>query len=139
DALELPGMRGAVIPLVRAGHAVIHEFVADRLPRLSPVVRALHDLSVPAARLGRVQPVRVGGRSLHVINLPSPEVPAAHLPMFPFAIGGENEGAFTRAHQNSYVAHSVILSMPPPRQRPVVPHCIVEPAGPETTKDGKIF
>ena len=33
DALELPGMRRAVVPLVRAGYAVVVELVADRSPR----------------------------------------------------------------------------------------------------------
>ena len=34
DALELPGMLRAVVPLVGAGHAVIVELVSDRLPGL---------------------------------------------------------------------------------------------------------
>ena len=49
DALELPGMRRAVVPLVRAGHAVVDELVADRLPGLAAVVRALDQLPEPAA------------------------------------------------------------------------------------------
>ena len=58
DALELPGMRRAVVPLVRAGNAVVCELVADRLPGLAAVVGALDDLSEPAAGLRRIQPVR---------------------------------------------------------------------------------
>ena len=41
DALELPGVRRAVVPLVRAGHAVVDELVAHRLPGLAAVVGAL--------------------------------------------------------------------------------------------------
>ena len=41
DALELPGVRRAVVPLVRAGNAVVDEFVAHRLPGLAAIVRAL--------------------------------------------------------------------------------------------------
>ena len=64
DALELPGVRRAVVPLVRAGDAVVDELVAHRLPRLAAVVRALDHLPEPAARLRRIQPIRVSGRSL---------------------------------------------------------------------------
>ena len=46
--LEFPRMRRAVVPLVRAGHAVVHELVAHRLPRLAAVVRALDHLPEPA-------------------------------------------------------------------------------------------
>ena len=41
DPLELPGMRRAVVPLVRAGDAVVDELVAHRLPGLAAVVGAL--------------------------------------------------------------------------------------------------
>ena len=58
DALELPGVRRAVVPLVGAGHAVVGELVADRLPRLAAVVGALDHLPEPAAGLRRVEPVR---------------------------------------------------------------------------------
>src|SRR5206468_4577713 len=40
-ARELPWMLRAVVPLVRARHAVVRELVADGLPGLSAVVRAL--------------------------------------------------------------------------------------------------
>ena len=53
DALELPRMRRAVVPLVGAGHAVVGELVADRLPGLAAVVRALDHLAEPAARSAR--------------------------------------------------------------------------------------
>ena len=57
DALELPRMRRAVVPLVRAGHAVVDELVADRLPRLAAVVRALDR----SARTSRWTATRRGG------------------------------------------------------------------------------
>ena len=53
DALEFPGMRRAVVPLVRAGDALVDELVADRFPGLAAVVRALNQLSEPAARSAR--------------------------------------------------------------------------------------
>ena len=40
DPLELPRMRRAVVPLVRAGNAVVDELVAHRLPGLAAVVRS---------------------------------------------------------------------------------------------------
>ena len=61
DPLELPGMSRAVVPLVRAGNAVVGELVAHGLPGLAPVVGALDHLAEPAAGLGGVEPVRIGG------------------------------------------------------------------------------
>src|SRR5438445_8934540 len=79
DALELPGMLRAVVPLMRGeGLAclrgrVVGELVAlafgetfrglfqhtsRRLPRLAAVAGALDDLSEPPARLRRVQIIR---------------------------------------------------------------------------------
>src|SRR6266498_1517256 len=99
-ALELPGMlrpdvrlvcgegfagfrRGVVDELVALalGHAIrrLRHSTPGRLPRLAAVARALDDLSEPPARLRRVQAVRIGGGSLHVINLPAGEVRAAHV------------------------------------------------------------
>src|SRR5207248_11707062 len=40
---ELPGMLRPVVPLVRARNALVRELVADRLPGLAAVVRALDD------------------------------------------------------------------------------------------------
>src|SRR5437867_11979181 len=91
DALELPRMLRAVVPLMRGeGLArlrgrVVGELVAlafgetfrglfqhtsRRLPRLAAVAGALDDLSEPPARLRRVQPVRIGGRSRGARDLP---------------------------------------------------------------------
>ena len=95
DALELPGMLRAVVPLVRGerlagfGGRVVDELVAlalghavgrrgrlaGRCPRLIPcfaaVIGALNDLPEPAAGLRRIQPVRIGRRALEVIDLPA--------------------------------------------------------------------
>src|SRR2546430_4833648 len=58
----------SVVPEVRARDAVIHELVAHRLPRLAAVVRALDHLPEPAGRLRGIQPIRVSGRSLEVVD-----------------------------------------------------------------------
>ena len=105
DALELPGVRRAVVPLVRAGDAVVHELVAHRLPRLAAVVGALDHLPEPAAGLRRVQPVRVGGRSLEVVDLPARKVGAADVPPLALAVRRQDERALARADQYSYSAH----------------------------------
>ena len=81
DALELPRVRRAVVPLVRAGHAVVGEFVAHRLPGLAAVVGALDLLPEPAAGLRGVEPVRVGRRAFDVIDLPAGEMRAADFPV----------------------------------------------------------
>ena len=70
-ALELPGMRCAVVPLVRAGNAVVSEFVPDWFPGLAAVVGALDELAKPPAGLRGVEPVRVYGRPFEVIHLPA--------------------------------------------------------------------
>src|SRR6516162_7153391 len=46
-AFEFPGMWCAVVPLMCARHAVIHELVAYRLPGLSAIVGALNHLPEP--------------------------------------------------------------------------------------------
>ena len=80
DALELPRVRRAVVPLVRAGDAVVDELVADRLPGLAAVVGALDQLPEPAAGLRGIQPIRVGGRSLEVVDLPAAKMRTADVP-----------------------------------------------------------
>src|SRR4029077_5752274 len=102
DALELPGVLRAVVPLVRGeglsslfGRRVVDEFVAlaflrallrglllaGRRPGLNPgfaaVSGSLNDLPEPSAGLRRVDPVRIRRRSLQVIELPSGEVGTA--------------------------------------------------------------
>src|SRR6059036_1971077 len=113
-------MLGAVVELVgREGLAglrrgVVHELVAlaarhlarlghplapRRLPLLAAVARALDDLPEPGARLGSVQPVRVGRRSLEVVDLPAREVGPADLPLVALPVRRHDERALARADQ----------------------------------------
>src|SRR5262249_43991835 len=80
DALELPGMRRPVVPLMGPGDALVHELVAHRLPGLAAVAGPLNDLAEPAARLRGIEPVGIGRRRLQVIDLPSGEVRTADAP-----------------------------------------------------------
>ena len=110
DALEFPGMLRAVVPLVRAGVALVGELVADRLPGLAAVIRALDHLPEPAGGLRGIEPVRVDGRTLDVVDLPAGKVRAADLPRFALSIRSQNKRALARAYQNSYPAHFFLLS-----------------------------
>src|SRR2546425_10759936 len=80
------------------------------LPRLAAVARALDHLSKPPARLRRVQPVGVGKRALHVVDLPAGEVRAADIPALALAVRRQDEGSLTRADQYPYTAHDALLS-----------------------------
>src|SRR2546422_6179274 len=142
DALELPGVLRAVVPLVRGeGFAGVRRRVVDelvalagrhavrrlrhstpgRLPRLAAVARALDDLSEPPARLRRVDAVGIGGGSLHVINLPAREVRTAHVPLLALAVCCQDEGSLSRADQYPYTAHDPLLSCRAP-SRGLEPH-----------------
>ncbi len=99
DPLELPRVRCAVVPLVRPGCAVVDERIPGSFPRLTAVVRALDDLSEPAARLGGIDSIRVGGGSLEMINLPATKVGAADVPAFTLPVRRQDEGALSRANQ----------------------------------------
>src|SRR5262249_22561913 len=129
DALEFPGMLCAVVKLMRGerragfGGGVVDEFVAfafghaaraggrlaRRRARLNPglaaVIGALNDLAEPAAGLRGVYAVGIGGRSLHVVNLPAGEMRAGNVPFFALAVGGQNKCALACANQDSYSAH----------------------------------
>src|SRR5207253_10475178 len=93
------------------GHAVrrLGHATAGRLPRLAAVAGALDDLSEPSARLRRVQPVRIRGRSLHVIDLPPREMRAAHVPLLALAVPRQDERTLAGTHQHSYSAHDRLL------------------------------
>src|SRR5437879_10405325 len=146
DALELPGMLGAVVPLVRGeGFAGVRRRVVDelvalagrhafgrlahrapgRLPRLAAGAGALDDLSEPPARLGRVQPVRVDRRALEVVDLPPREVRAADVPPFALAVRRQDERALARTDQDSYSAHSS-LRLKGPRHKVCLKHAGVK-------------
>src|SRR5579884_1685257 len=103
-------MGRAVIPLVRAGGPVVDKFVADRLPGFAAVIGTLHQLSEPAGGLRRIDAIRIGGRTLHVINFPAAEKRPADIPSLALSIGGQNESALVRAHQDTDFAHRDLLS-----------------------------
>jgi hypothetical protein len=106
-ALKFPWMWRAIVPLVGIAIAVVLELVADRFPRLSPIVRALDKLTEPPARLRCIETVRIDRGAFHVINFPSAEVRAAYLPPIAFPIRGKDECAFSGSHQSSDFAHSI--------------------------------
>src|SRR5262245_62682412 len=110
NALELPGVRCAVIPLMRAGDAVIHELIPHWLPRLAPVVGALNLLPKPAAGLRRIQPMRVSGRALEVVDLPAAKVAATDIPPCALGIRPQNERALACPNKYPYGAHPLLLS-----------------------------
>ena len=109
DALELPGMRRAVVPLVRAGDAVVDELVAHRLPGLAAVVAALDHLPEPAAGLRGVDPIRIDGRAFEMIDLPAAEERAVDVPLLALAVGGQDERAFAGADENANGGHGYFL------------------------------
>src|ERR1017187_1809714 len=120
DAFELPRMLRAVVPQVGAHCALVNEFVALALghtvgrscrpaawglPSFTAIVGPLDDLPEPATALRRVQAVRVNGRTLHMIDLPTAKLEAADIPLFALAIRGQDERALPCANQDSYFAH----------------------------------
>src|ERR1700687_4396346 len=76
DTLELPGVWRAVIPLVRAGNALVDELVPYRVPGLPTVARALDQLPEPSAGLRCIQAIRVSRRPLDVVDLPASKMGA---------------------------------------------------------------
>src|SRR5918995_4376840 len=104
-ALELPRMRGAVVPLMRSRHPFVLKFVADGVPRLSTVARSLHHLPVPAARLGCINAIRVDRRPFQVINLPPREMRASDIPSLPLSISRQNKCALSGTDQHANSAH----------------------------------
>src|SRR5215469_14784050 len=105
DPRELPRMRGAVVPLVRARRAVVAELVPDRIPRLAAVIRALDNLPRPPARLRCIQPVRIGRRALYVIDLPATEEWSGDIPVPARAVRAEDEATLAGSHEYPYCGH----------------------------------
>src|SRR4051794_2779414 len=126
-ALKFPRMRRAVIPHVRAGIADVDELVALSLghaagrgrrlaglgaglfPGFAAVVGTLNNLPKPTARLRGVDAIGIGGRALHVINLPAGKVRAGDVPSLPLCVRGEDKCTLARADENSYPAHKLLL------------------------------
>src|SRR5580765_4374877 len=102
-------MRRAVVPLVRAGHAVVDELVAGRLPGLSTVIRSLDELTEPAARLRGVDATGIGRGTLEVVDLPAREVRAADVPGLAPTVRRQDERALSRPYQHSHTAHRRLL------------------------------
>src|SRR5882762_10049674 len=132
NPLEFPGMLRAVVKLVggkrRASlcRSVVQEFVtlalglpsgsgrlSRRRPRLKPgfpaVIRALNDLSKPATGLRNVKAIRIGGRTLGVINLPAREMRATDVPLSALAIRGQDKRSLSCSNQHSNRAHRNFL------------------------------
>src|SRR5207253_3162679 len=89
NALELPGVGCAVVPLVCAGYTVVGELVIDGRPGEAAVVRPLHGLTEPSAGLRGINTVRIRGRPLQVIHFPSGKMGAADLPILALPVGCE--------------------------------------------------
>src|SRR2546427_781330 len=109
DSLELPRPQRAVVPLVSARYAFVHELVAHRRPRLATVVGALNQLPEPAAALRRIQPIRIRGRSLDVVDLPARKMGTIDFPPFTFSVRRQYECTFACADQYPNLAHHFLL------------------------------
>src|SRR5580704_13102163 len=111
NALELPRMLGAVIPLMGARDSVVNKLVAltfrhairtfqflgfasGRVPSFSAVIGALNDLAEPPTGLRCVDAVRIDRRTLHMINLPTRKMRPTHLPSFARTIRCQDERTF---------------------------------------------
>src|SRR5207302_1112108 len=107
--------------------------IADRLPGLAAIVGPLDGLPEPAAGLRRVQPIRLSGGALDVVDLPAREVGALHVPLLALAVRGQDEGALACANQYPYSAHPLLLpafsEMSPPACANLVERAASQPAG----------
>src|SRR4051812_4978219 len=114
DALELPGVLRAIVPLMCAGDSVVHKFIPDWLPGRAAVVGSLDQLPEPAAGLRGIQPIRVGRRTFDMVDLPAPKMRATDLPLFALGIRCQDECALACTNQYPYLRHCVLLSCPQP-------------------------
>ena len=110
DARELPRMWRPVVPEMRARDAVVHELIAHRLPRPPAVARALDQLSEPAGALRGIDAIRIGRRSLEMVDLPPSEVRTRDAPPIPLAVRFQDERPLARADQYPNPAHPAISS-----------------------------
>src|SRR5206468_12119169 len=128
NALELPGMLSAVIPLMCTRDTVVNKFVAlaflhavgtfqflraapGRIPFFSAVIRALNDLAEPPAGLRGINSIRINWRTFYVVNFPACKMRAADFPSFARAVRCQNERTFSCTNQNSNLAHIFLLSI----------------------------
>src|SRR5665213_2804203 len=96
-------------PLMRAGDAVVDEFVADGLPRLAAIITSLHRLAEPVVRLRRVDAVRINRRAFQVVELPAAEKGTVDVPRLARAVRVENGSDFACADQySSSVLHTAV-------------------------------
>jgi hypothetical protein len=109
NALELPWVGSAVVPLMGAGDTIVDEFVFDGLPGSTAVVGALDELTEPAAGLGGVKTVGVDGGAFDVIDLPTAKVRAGDVPLTAFSVGSEDERTFPGADEDPDVAHKLLF------------------------------
>ena len=110
DALELPRVRRAVVPLVRAGHAVVGELVAHRLPRLC----RRRWSAGSAGRTSRRTATRTAGSGRPAIpscgRSPSPPKCGPLTSHFwRSAVRRQDERALACSHQHPYSAHRALL------------------------------
>src|ERR1700756_3273454 len=118
DALELPRMLRAIVPLVSARNALITELVSGGFPGFTAVIRPLDHLAKPAAGLRGIQTIGFNGRAFDVINLPTGEVRSVDFPPVALPVSGQNECTFLCANQYSYFAHIVVRSIDTTNERP---------------------
>src|SRR5690606_15027315 len=109
--LELPGMRGAVVPLVRSRHAVILELVAYRFPAPAAVARMLDELAEPTTRLRGPDAVGVDRGALEVVDLPPREMGPLDLPVLARGVGGDHERPLAGSYQDADTGHEHLLSV----------------------------
>src|SRR5207244_5911312 len=106
---------------------VVHEFIAfafgrprwlsvlfpGRCPRLYPslaaVIGALNDLPEPAAGLRRIDAIRICGRTLEVIHLPTGKMRSADVPFLALAVRCQDKCTLARSNQYPYSAHRSLL------------------------------
>src|SRR5205807_10623537 len=79
------------------------------LPCFAAVVRPLDELSEPTRTLRRVQAIRIRGRSLEVVNLPTAEERTTDVPAFAFSVRRQHERALPCPYEHSYAAHHSFL------------------------------
>src|SRR5580698_1908364 len=60
----------------------------------------------PTGGLRRIEPTRIGGRSLEVIDFPAGKVRTADFPVFALAIRRQDECPFSCTYQGLYLTHA---------------------------------